>query len=55
MDHAYLRSAAYQELAAALEEAKRILGQRGGALTEVAAHLRAQGRIDGRDGVISLQ
>jgi ATP-dependent Zn protease len=49
MDHAYLRSAAHQELAAALEEAKRILVEHRGALKEVAARLRARGRIDGHE------
>jgi cell division protease FtsH len=49
MNHAYLRSAAHQELAAALEEAKRILVEHRGALKEVAARLRARGRIDGHE------
>jgi cell division protease FtsH len=47
MDHAYLRAAAHQELAVALEEAKQLLGEHREALREVAAHLRARGRIDG--------
>jgi cell division protease FtsH len=49
MNHAYLRSAAHQELAAALEEAKRVLTRHRGALKEVAARLRARGRIDGHE------
>lgn len=47
LDHAYLRVAAHQELAAAFEEAKRILGQHRNALTEVAGLLKTRGRIDG--------
>jgi ATP-dependent Zn protease len=47
VDHAYLRAAVHQELAAAFEEAKRLLGEHRAALREVAARLRARGRIDG--------
>jgi cell division protease FtsH len=47
MDHAYLRAAAHQELAAAFEEAKRILDEHREALEEVALWLRSRGRIDG--------
>jgi cell division protease FtsH len=49
MDHAYLRSAVHQELANAFDEAKRVLTRHHGALTEVAARLRARGRIDGHE------
>ena len=49
MNHAYLRSAAHQELAAALKEAKRILTAHRGVLKEVAARLRTRGRIDGHE------
>jgi cell division protease FtsH len=49
LDHVYLRTAAHQELLGALEEAKRILSERRGALKEVAARLRARGRIDGHE------
>jgi cell division protease FtsH len=49
MNHAYLRSAAHQELAASLEEAKRVLTRHRGALKEVAAHLRTRGRINGHE------
>jgi cell division protease FtsH len=37
LDHADLRAAAHQELAAALEEAKRLLGEHRSALRKVAA------------------
>jgi cell division protease FtsH len=47
MGHADLRAAAHLELAAAFEEAKRILTANRAALTEVAGRLRARGRIDG--------
>jgi ATP-dependent Zn protease len=49
VDHAYMRTAVHQELAAAFEEAKRILGQNREALKEVARQLRAKGRIDGHE------
>jgi ATP-dependent Zn protease len=49
MNHAYLRAAVHRELAAALKEAKRILGEQHGALKEVAARLRSRGRIDGHE------
>jgi cell division protease FtsH len=49
MDHAYLRSAAHQELSSAFEEAKRILVLNRGALKEVAARLRSNGRVDGNE------
>ncbi|UPT92439.1 AAA family ATPase (plasmid) [Bradyrhizobium barranii subsp. apii] len=49
MSHAYLRSAAHQELAAAFDEAKRVLIEHRAALQSVAAHLRERGRIDGHE------
>jgi cell division protease FtsH len=49
LDHAYLRTAVHQELVGALEEAKRVLGERRGALKEVATRLRTRGRIDGHE------
>jgi cell division protease FtsH len=47
MDHAYMRAAAHEELAAAFQEAKRILAEHREALKEVAAQLRLRGRLDG--------
>ncbi|MBR1133284.1 AAA family ATPase [Bradyrhizobium iriomotense] len=47
VDHAYLRAAVHQELTAAFDEAKRLLGEHRAALREVAARLRVRGRIDG--------
>jgi cell division protease FtsH len=49
LDLSYMRVAAHQELSAAFEEAKRILGQHRGALKEVSAILRTRGRIDGAE------
>lgn len=49
LDQPYMRAAAQKELAAAFDEAKRILGENVGALLEVAKHLRIQRRIDGRE------
>jgi cell division protease FtsH len=49
MGHADLRAAAHLELAAAFDEAKRILTTHRAALAEVAAWLRARGRIDGHE------
>lgn len=49
LDKAYLRTAAHQELAAALEEAKRLLGLHHHALKEVARILRRRGRINGAE------
>jgi cell division protease FtsH len=49
MDHAYMRTAAHQELSAAFDEAKRILEMNRAALKEVANRLRARGLIDGHE------
>jgi cell division protease FtsH len=49
MGHPYLRAAAHQELAAAFDEAKRLLIERRAALRKVAAYLRERGRIDGHE------
>jgi ATP-dependent Zn protease len=49
LDHAYLRAAAHQELSAAFEEAKRLLGLHRQALKQVAGVLQVRGRIDGAE------
>jgi cell division protease FtsH len=49
LDHAYLRTAAHQELAGALDEARRVLLEHRDALKEVAERLRKRGRIDGHE------
>jgi cell division protease FtsH len=49
MDHADLRAAAHKELAAAFDEAKRILAKHQVALRKVARLLLEQGRVNGHD------
>jgi AAA+ superfamily predicted ATPase len=49
LDHAYLRTAAHEELSAAYGEARRILQERRVALREVARRLRIHRRIDGSE------
>ncbi|WP_296738995.1 AAA family ATPase [Mesorhizobium sp.] len=47
LDSAYMRAAVHQELAAAFDEVKRVLGSRRTALEQVALRLRSRLRIDG--------
>jgi cell division protease FtsH len=49
LDQAYLRAAVQEELAAAYDEAKRVLAENGEAVREVAERLRVKGRIDGHE------
>jgi len=49
LESAYMRTAVQEELKSAIDEAMQLLSLHRNALTEVAARLRADGRIDGHD------